>query len=269
MRVGLVIEYDGTEFHGSQLQPNARTVQGEIENALHRIFEKDIRLYLASRTDSGVHARGQVARFDVDKDMEPDQVRKALNHYMDKDVRIRCAQLVQDGPDGFDPRGDASARTYFYSFNDAPSAPAIERRTVTHVRKSLQADRMNAAAATLIGSHDFKAFAGPSAPADASTRRVVESASVERDGDVVRFEITANAFLHQQIRRTAGVLYSVGVGDADVDRMEHLVTGGSRGEAAHVMPARGLNLEKISYNGSGECGLPAFATADTTNLGVN
>ena len=152
------MEYDGTEFHGSQLQSNARTVQGEIENALLKIFHKNIRIYLASRTDSGVHATGQVGRFDQQTDMSPDQIRKALNHHMTKDVRIMCAQLVQDGPEGFDPRSDAASRTYVYTFNDAESEPAIGRHFVTHVRTNLDAVVMNDASKAFIGSHDFAAF---------------------------------------------------------------------------------------------------------------
>ena len=111
MRFGLVVEYDGTDFHGSQLQSNARTVQGELESALARLFDKDIRMHFASRTDSGVHAIGQVGCFDEETDLQPDQIRKALNYYMTEDVRIRCAQFVQDGPDGFDPRGNACSRS--------------------------------------------------------------------------------------------------------------------------------------------------------------
>jgi tRNA pseudouridine38-40 synthase len=269
MRIGLVVEYDGTEFHGSQLQTNARTVQGEIEKALRNVFNKNIRLHFASRTDSGVHARGQVGRFDEETDMPPDQIRKALNHYMTKDVRIRCAQLVPDGPDGFDPRGDASSRTYVYRFNDARSEPALDRHYVTHVRASLDVEAMNAASQSLVGLHDFAAFAGPSTPDDAPTLRNVESASTSRDGDNIEFKITANAYLHQQIRRIAGVLYDVGRGAASTDAIDKLIASTERGAASHVMPAEGLCLEKISYNGSGECGLPAIDSAESIDLSVN
>ncbi len=261
MRFGLVVEYDGTEFHGSQLQSNARTVQGELEDALLQIFNKNIRVHFASRTDSGVHARGQVGRFDEETGMSPDQIRRALNYYMTKDVRIRCAQLVQDGPDGFDPRGDASSRTYVYKFNDARSEPALDRHSVTHVRKSVDAVAMNGASQALVGSHDFASFAGPNAPHDAPTRRDVEFASVTRNGDNVEFKITANAFLHQQIRRIAGVLYGVGAGDSPASVVSDLLTTAERGAAFHVMPARGLCLQEITYEGAGECGLPANSPA--------
>jgi tRNA pseudouridine38-40 synthase len=269
MRIGLVVEYDGTEFHGSQLQTNARTVQGEIELALRKVFNKEIRMYFASRTDSGVHARGQVGRFDEETDMSPDQIRKALNYYMTKDVRIRCAQLVSDGPNGFDPRSDASARTYVYTFNDAPSEPALDRHLVTHLRKTVDAAAMHDASQSFIGLHDFAAFAGPSTPADAPTRRNVESASVTRTGDNIEFKITANAFLHQQIRRIAGVLYDVGRGKESGDIVGQLLATTERGAASLVMSAEGLCLEEISYNGSGECGLPAYKPAESVDLRVD
>ncbi|MBP38204.1 MAG: tRNA pseudouridine(38-40) synthase TruA [Dehalococcoidia bacterium] len=269
MRFGLVVEYDGTEFHGSQLQANARTVQGEIEDALRKIFNENIRMYLASRTDSGVHARGQVGRFDEETNLTLDKIRIALNHYMAKDVRIRCVQFVQDGPNGFDPRGDASSRTYVYTFNDARSEPALDRHFVTHVRKSLDAVMMNEASQSFVGLHDFAAFAGPSTPPDAPTLRNVASASATRNGDNVEFKITANAYLHQQIRRIAGVLYEVGSGKTSPEIVGQLLASANRGEASHVMPAEGLCLEEITYNGSGECGLPSITTADSTDLRVD
>ena len=102
-------------------------------------------MHFASRTDAGVHARGQVSRFDQETGMSPDQIRKALNYYMAKDVRIRCAQFVPGGPDGFDPRGEALSRTYAYTFNDARSEPALDRHFVAHVRKPLDAAAMDVA----------------------------------------------------------------------------------------------------------------------------
>jgi tRNA pseudouridine38-40 synthase len=188
---------------------------------------------------------------------------------MKKDVRIRCAQLVEDGPEGFDPRGDASSRTYVYTFNDAQSAPALNRHFVTHVGKPLDAEVMNIASKSLVGSHDFAAFAGPSAPIDAPTRRNVEYATSTRNGDNIEFKIIANAYLHQQIRRIAGVLYDVGRGNASPQLVGQLLASEIRGTASYVMPAEGLCLEEISYGGSGECGLPAFSNTDSAGLSVN
>jgi tRNA pseudouridine38-40 synthase len=265
MRFAIVVEYDGTEFHGSQLQRNARTVQGDLEGALSDVFNKNIRVHFASRTDSGVHARGQVGCFDIQTDLLPDQVRKALNHQMSKDVRIRCAQFVPDGSHGFDPRGDAQSRTYVYTFNDALSEPALERHFVTHVRKHLDAVAMNEASQFLKGKHDFAAFAGLGMLEGTPTCRIVEHASVMREGTNVEFTITANSFFRQQIRRIAGVLYDVGVGKYSAESVYDLLIASKRGIASYVMPARGLSLEKISFVGSGKCGLPTRSSDTSVN----
>ena len=128
---------------------------------------------------------------------------------------------------------------------------------------------MNEASKTFVGSHDFTAFAGPSTPPEAPTQRDVESVSVVRKGINIEFKITANAYLHQQIRRIAGVLYNVGTGKASGDIVGQLLATTKRGTASLVMPAEGLCLEEISYNGSGECGLPAFTSAESVDLSVN
>ncbi len=226
-------------------------------------------MHFASRTDSGVHATGQVGCFDEETDLQPNQIRKALNYYMTEDVRIRCAQFVQDGPDGFDPRGDACSRSYMYKLNDSQTEPALGRKLITHVRKSLDDTAMNEASQAMVGSHDFAAFAGPSTPPNAPTRRAVESVSVSRNGGEVEFKITANAFLHQQIRRIAGVLYKVGTGKSSTLAIRDFLETAERGAASHVMPAQGLYLESISYEGSGECGLPAITLPSAIRPSVN
>ena len=192
-----------------------------------------------------------------------------MNYYMTKDVRVRCAQLVSDGPEGFDPRSDATSRTYVYTFNDARSEPALDRHFVTHVRKNLDVSAMNDASQAFVGSHDFAAFVGSSTPVQAPTQRDVESASVTRDGENIEFKITANAFLHQQIRRIAGVLYHVGSGKVSGEIVGQLIATTERGAASLVMPAEGLCLEEITYDGTGECGLPEIDSAETVDLSVN
>jgi tRNA pseudouridine38-40 synthase len=253
MRVGLVIEYEGTALHGSQLQANARTVQGELEAALHAIFGEMKRVHLASRTDAGVHAMGQVAAFDADERLDPETIRKALNHYLPEDIRTRCAQRA---PDAFDPRRQATYREYVYTMNDAPSAPAVFRRTEVHVRHRLDEAAMDDASRALVGSHDFAAFAGPATPDSASTVRRVESAVVRRKGDRLIFTLRGNAFLHQQVRRTAAALVAVGRGAMDRDGFESLVATGDRGAASKVLAPHGLCLNKIGYDDEGSCGLP-------------
>ena len=249
MRIGLIVEYEGTAFHGSQLQANVRTVQGELEEAAKELFGKPHRLMLASRTDSGVHAIGQVAALDAETSLAARDIRNALNYYLPEDIKIREAATVDAG---FDPRRHARNRTYTYTMTDAPSPPAIDRRTAVHVRSRLDHAAMDAACRRLVGVQDFAAFAGPATDTDASTVRNVESALVKRSGDIVRFTITANAFLHQQVRRITGVLSEIGRGKAETDIVRELLEKSKRGAASNVMPARGLCLVSISYPG----GLP-------------
>ncbi len=253
MRIGLIVEYEGTAFHGSQLQASVRTVQGELEDAVKELFGKPHRVMMASRTDAGVHAIGQVAALDAQTDLTAGDIRNALNYYLPEDIKIKDVAPVDDE---FDPRRRALNRTYEYKMTDAASPPVIDRRTSVHVRSRLDHDAMDAACRHLMGKRDFAAFAGPATDKDASTARNVETAGVERSGDMVKFTITANAFLHQQVRRTAGVLAEVGRGKAGPDVVRDFVTVAKRGAATHVMPARGLCLMSISYPGSPSGRLP-------------
>ena len=249
MRIGLIVEYEGTAFHGSQLQANVRTVQGELEEAAKELFGKPHRLMLASRTDAGVHAIGQVAALDAETGLEARDIRNALNYYLPEDIKIREVAPVDAE---LDPRRHALNRTYEYTMTDAPSPPAIDRRTSVHVRSHLDHAAMDAACRQLVGVQDFAAFAGPATDADASTVRNVQNAAVERSDDVVKFTITANAFLHQQVRRITGLLSEIGRGKAEAGIVRELLEESKRGAASNVMPARGLCLVSINYPG----GLP-------------
>jgi len=250
---GLVIEYDGTGFSGSQLQARARTVQGELETALEKLFACHIRVKLASRTDSGVHATGQVAAFVAPKRLDEDTVRRALNFHLPEDLRVRCAQAV---PHGFDPRRRARSREYVYTLNDAASPPAINRRTECHIRGRLDEGAMDAAARILTGTRNFAAFAGPATLKGAPTVRKVYSSNVRREGDRVLFTVRANAFLHQQMRRMGAALIDVGLGRMDISQFTSLVTDGARGQAKKVAKPQGLCLTNVEYGGNGPCGLP-------------
>jgi tRNA pseudouridine38-40 synthase len=250
---GLIVEYDGTAFRGSQLQADARTVQGELERAVERVTGGSARIRLASRTDTGVHATGQVATFAAATRLGAETIRRALNHHLPADIKVRCAQLV---PDRFDPRRAALAREYVYTINDGPTPPAIRRHLETHVTATLDAVAMDTAAQSLIGAHDFAAFAGAAAPKLAPTIRRVDAASVTREGALVRFTVRGNAFLHQQVRRIAAALVEVGRGNLGPDRFAQLVNGGRKGDATWLIGPQGLCLTRVIYDAGGSCGLP-------------
>ena len=246
MRFATVLEYDGTRFHGSQLQSGVRTVQGDLERALADLFGAPLRCALASRTDSGVHARGQVAAFTVHSALKPDAVAAALNDRLDEDLKIRACRTVAER---FDPRRDARRRTYIYTIHNSPHTPVLERRYAAHVRTELDEAALAAGLARLEGEHDFAAFAGSATPADAATVRNVERATVARDGARIAITITANAFLHQQVRRTVGALVALGRGRIVLAELDRLLQSGTRGEWSEMLPPRGLVLQSVEYNG--------------------
>ena len=254
MRYALLIEYDGADFRGSQLQTGVRTVQSELERALGKIFEQPVRVMLASRTDSGVHATGQVGAFDAVKEMDPDTLARAINNHGPDDITVR---RVRTAGDGFDPRRDATQREYMYRLNDNPVRSSLHRRMEFHVRHTLDVGAMQLAARALVGEHDFASFAGPAAPRDRSTTRRVVRATVSRNGSSVEFLISANAFIHQQIRRTTGELVRVGTGKIGPDEFEKLVETPVRGSAQSLLAPQGLCLAHIEYPDGGPLGVPS------------
>ncbi len=252
MRVGMVVEYDGGGFCGSQYQAEVRTVQGELERASKRIFRsRSSRFRLASRTDAGVHAIGQVAAFDVESDMAVEEMQRAMNGNLLPDLRVRRLKRVNDE---FDPRRDAAFREYMYVINDSEVSSPISRRNEHHVRGRLSVDAMNVASRLFGGVHDFASFAAADAGRGSSTIRNVYSADAIRheDGRVV-FKIRANAFVRQQIRRMAALLIDVGRGTRQVADVEKFLVDPRRGVVSQTAPAKGLTLTKIGYGASGGC----------------
>ncbi|MBI4306067.1 MAG: tRNA pseudouridine(38-40) synthase TruA [Chloroflexi bacterium] len=258
MRIGLVIEYDGTELSGSQLQANGRTVQGEIEKALAALFQARIRPRMASRTDAGVHARGQVAAFDIETKLGMVTVRDALNHYLPEDIGVRHAAAV---PEGFDPRRHAICREYEYTINDGPVAPRLNRQVEAWVRGPLDEQSMAEAAREFVGVHDFAAFSGGATPDGTSTVRRMEYAGVTRDGERVRVTFRANAFLNQQARRMVGTLIEVGSSALAPANVKRLIDQAAKGAAQSVALPHGLCLSRIEYRDAGPFGLPVVAEA--------
>ncbi len=246
MRTALIVEYDGADFSGSQFQLNARTVQGELETAAATIFGKSIgRINLASRTDAGVHACGQVASLDVDTGMPDEEVRRAMNGNLPADV---CVKLVRRAPDDFDPRRDAVAREYRYAINDGPTHSPICRRYEYHVNRHLDVTAMADAARNFIGVHDFASFAA-STTHPVSTARQVETATVTRTStNRIVFDIRANAFVRQQIRRMVAALIAVGNGSRNEEWIVSLINRPRRDSASQNAPPHGLMLVRVVYS---------------------
>jgi len=258
MRIALRLEYDGTDFHGSQLQAKERTVQGELETALRSLFQIELRPALASHTDAGVHAFDQVAAFDVDTQLDMNTVRNALNFYLPKDIAVRVAQAVSAG---FHPRRHAISRTYVYKLHDGGYRQALARRQEASVRPPLDIDAMRTAADELGGVRDFAAFAGPATPRHASTVRDLQQVVIERVGHHVSVTYRANAFLHQQVRKMTSALVSVGQGKMSVDEIRQTLMQAVRGAVTSSVPPHGLCLVRIEYPELGPGRLPQESMA--------
>lgn len=245
MRFALVVEYDGADFSGSQYQANTRTVQGELEKATGIVFGVDVgRIGMASRTDAGVHAVGQIAAIDIRIGKPLTEVRNALNGNLADDVRVRDVRTV---PNNFDPRRDAIAREYRYVINDASSASPVNRRIEYHVRQRLDVSAMDEAANLFVGVHDFASFSAATHD-EAPTMRSIESASVHRrSDDRVIFDVRANAFVRQQIRRMVASLISVGNGSQSIQKVASLISTPTRNAATQNAPPHGLTLMRVEY----------------------
>jgi tRNA pseudouridine38-40 synthase len=242
-RVALLIEYDGARFAGSQLQSNAVTVQGVLEDAIVKATGEPSRAAFAGRTDAGVHARGQVVAFSTGSRLDCETLQRALNAWLPDDVAVKAVAEV--APE-FDPRRDTRRRWYRYVIDNGDVRPALDRGRAWHVAGTLDVEAMAAAAARLVGRHDFAAFASRLEDASASTVRELYAFKVSKDGDSVQIDVTANAFLPHQVRRMTGALVEVGRGKLSPEALGTLLEGppASAGPAA---PAHGLYLMTVEY----------------------
>jgi len=237
------VEYDGTELAGFQLQAQDRTVQGEIERALREVTGVETRVIGAGRTDSGVHARGQVIAFNAEWRHELADLHRALNAVLAADVAI-----VQLGtaPEGFHPRFDAVSRTYRYTLLTRTWRSPLNRRTAWHVPYQLDIDRMAQASRCLIGTHDFSTFGRP--PQGENSVRTVSQTEWRADGNVMTFDITANAFLYHMVRSLVGSLVLVGSGRLSADEFEGMLLARDSSLIKQLAPARGLCLMRVDYS---------------------
>lgn len=239
----LLIEYDGTNLHGWQVQPGVRSVQGAIEEALSVVTREQPRVIGSGRTDAGVHARGQVAHFCLSKEVDCRKLRGALNGLLPRSIRVIDVEAVSDD---FHARYSAVRRTYEYRVSLQPRA--LDASTRWLLKGSPDFEAMNEAAEHLIGRHDFSAFCRKRSETRNRACRVVEAAWHEeaRDGDWV-FRIVADRFLHGMVRTIVGTLMDVGYGKLKPLDVESILSSRDRREAGQAAPAHGLVLQEVGY----------------------
>jgi tRNA pseudouridine38-40 synthase len=240
----LIMEYEGTRYHGFQWQDGLTSVQREVEKALRRLTGERRRVIAASRTDAGVHAKGQVVGFRTSSPLPIHNFINGLNYYLPRDIAVKAAFRVSDS---FNVRRDALSREYSYYILNSPIRSPMREGFSHLVASSLDIEAMNRACQALIGEHDFASFASGDGTWLKSTVRRVSRAELERDGELVTFHMVANSFLPHQVRNTVGALIRVGLGKMSVDEFHSIIEAKKPGTAGPTAPACGLCLTQINY----------------------
>ena len=267
-RLALIVEYDGSDYAGFQIQGDQPTIQGELEGSLTRFTGEALRVRGASRTDSGAHAKGQVVDFLTRSAHSVDRFPKALNYYLPESIKVLAARCV---PLSFHSRKDATSRIYRYHILNRAWGSPLRRQTHFWVREALQVPAMSAAARRLVGTQDFRALA-PGYPPEKNTVRRVYRWEVWEEEDTVIIESEANGFLKRQIRKANALLIQVGKGRYPENIVSDVLTGQlSAKEECAPVPAHGLCLMEVRYPAisHSNSGLGEYSSGPTgTELGV-
>jgi tRNA pseudouridine38-40 synthase len=249
MNVRLTIQYDGTDFHGWQIQNGLRTVQGELAKALSLIEGRDVVLHGSGRTDAGVHAEGQVANVQLQKEITPEKLRSAINGNVGKDVRVLEAEVV---PDEFHARYSALEKTYLYRIVNGPVLSPFWLRYAHHDARPFDLNLMTDCGKLFLGTHDWTAFSSAQSDSETKTRNVTGLTITSRwDGragcNLMEMTVSAEGFLRYMVRSIAGTLMAVGRGELDNELVLRAINEGDRSLAAATAPACGLTLLSVRY----------------------
>jgi tRNA pseudouridine38-40 synthase len=243
-----MLEYDGAGFEGWQIQPGGRrTVQGVLEIALARVTRERVRAVGSGRTDAGVHAEGQVVSVRVETALDPERLRRALNSALPEDVVVRELVVAHDA---FDARRDATSKLYRYALWNAPDRAPLLRRRAFCLQRPLELARMRAAAAHLVGSHDFASFQAAGSQVTSSVRTLFRLDVTGAAGAAVDLWFEGSGFLRHMVRNLTGTLIEVGSGRRDPEGMTALLAARDRQRAGPTAPAHALTLVSVSYGDS-------------------
>jgi len=243
-KIILIVEYDGTNYYGFQLQANVPTIQGEIEKALQKLTGGQSRVMTASRTDTGVHAKGQVVSFRTNSSLPPQTFVNGLNYYLPRDIAVKKAYSANGT---FNVRRDALSREYNYYILNSPTRSPTREGFSYLVANPLNFEAMNQACQTLIGEHDFASFATCDGARIKNTVRTVYKAEVEKNEELVIFKVVANSFLPHQVRNTIGPLIRVGLNKMSIDEFSSITEAKTPCLAQPTASACGLCLIRVNY----------------------
>jgi tRNA pseudouridine38-40 synthase len=242
-RVMIVVAYDGTNYHGWQLQPNVVTIESVLNNALSSLFMEDIKVIGASRTDTGVHALGNIAVFDTEARMPAEKVAYALNQRLPEDIRIQSSKEVALD---FHPRRQNSKKTYEYKILNSEFPLPTERLYSYFTYVPLDIELMQRAADYLVGEHDFKSFCSINTVAE-TTVRTIYDISVTKSGNMISIKVTGSGFLYNMVRIIAGTLMEAGKGKLPPEKIPEILQALDRTQAGPTAPAYGLTLYEYKY----------------------
>lgn len=251
MNYRLTLQYDGTDFHGWQIQSGGqRTVQGELMRALSLIDGRAVRVHGAGRTDAGVHALAQAASACLTREIADEKLRAAINGNIGRDVRVTNVETM---PDDFHARFSARGKTYCYSIFNAPFMSPFRMRYALHEARAIDLERMQKAALLFLGEHDWTAFSAAQSDVTTRVRTVTELKITERQsaygqGRLIEITASADGFLRYMVRSIVGTLLAVGRGEIEMETITRAIKDGTRTLAGATAPACGLTLVKVHYD---------------------
>lgn len=250
MNYKLLIQYDGTDFHGWQVQENDRTIQGELERVIGNLEGAEVKVVGSGRTDAGVHAEGQVANVFINREFTPERLRNAINGNLWRDIRIMKAEPA---PDEFHARFSSKKKTYVYRIINAPVMSPFWRRYAHHESRPLDIARMTTASRLLLGEHDWTAFSSARSDGESRVRKILDcsfdsSWDARANAMVIEFRIVGNGFLRYMVRSIVGTMLEVGRGEKDSDTIQTAIVTGDRSLAGQTAPAHGLSLLRVDYD---------------------
>ncbi|MCX8116916.1 MAG: tRNA pseudouridine(38-40) synthase TruA [Desulfobacterota bacterium] len=243
-KIKLLIEYDGTNYRGWQVQAQGETIQGVIEERLARILGEPVRLVGSGRTDAGAHACGQVAHFTTRKGLDLSSLHRALNSLLPEDILVLKVEEVDEA---FHARRGVKSKIYEYRILNRPLRPVFDRFYAWHIPYPLDWEEVKRATQRLVGRHDFSAFRSTGSPAKSAIREVFRAEWREGGEGLMRFQIEANGFLKQMVRAIVGTLIEVGKGKIDAEGFQRVIDSKDRRMAGPTAPAHGLFLKEVKY----------------------
>jgi tRNA pseudouridine38-40 synthase len=241
--IKLTVLYDGSEYHGWQIQPGFKTIQGTLTEAIRDLVDREVRVFGASRTDAGVSALGQVALVQLDSSIPVENLARAITQRLPADIAVAEAVEV---PQGFDLMGEVKSKLYRYAIFTGPLRPVLQIKHCWHLPAKLDIAAMTEAAEMLVGKKDFKSFAAAADKRQSSVRTIFRC-DVEQNDDWIYVEVEGDSFLYNMVRNIVGTLVEVGSGRLEPEKIKEILDAKDRTAAGPIAPAAGLCLMKIQY----------------------